>query len=90
MKRSKLYLSIAAGILAVVALGATKATKFTTRHIGYYSLNFGPCTASCGISYYTGRAAGAAQAICNGLGARLFSYNIASCITPLYTRKSAD
>jgi hypothetical protein len=89
MKRSKIFLSMATGILAVAALAATKAHKFTTRVVGYYSISSnGPCTVSSGALYYTAQASSAKQATINLH--KLFSYNQSGCTKALFTKKASD
>jgi len=82
MKRSKIFLGMTTGILAVAALVAAKASKFTTPVNSYYSVTAGHCTVLSPRSYYTRPDAGT-QAKWGTHD--LFTYNSGnSCATPVY------
>ena len=89
MKRSKIFLGITTGVLAVVAFTAGKTTKFSTSiRAGYYT-NPGnlKCTLAGGAAYSTlNVGSGFNQA--TAAGNFLYSYNSGStCIKPLFTDK---
>ena len=73
MKRSKIFLGVTSGILAIVGVAAAKSSKFTHKLKGFYSLGDQQgCINQCNVSYYT---------VNNGLA------NFATCDTrTLYSR----
>jgi hypothetical protein len=61
MKRSRIFLGITTGVLAVVAFTAAKSAKFNNHHAaGYYSVNNGDCIITGGgaTGYTTGSGKG--------------------------------
>ena len=54
MKRSKVFLGVTTGILAIVGVAAAKSSKFTNKLKGWYSTgdNAG-CINHCAVSYFT-------------------------------------
>jgi len=84
MNRSKLFLGISAGVLAVVAFAAGKAVRFTQRLNCYYHVNStSPCTILAILQFYS---VGSQQATSGRPAhALLFTYNHGStCETPCY------
>jgi hypothetical protein len=89
MKRSKIFLGITTGVLAVVAFTAAKSAKYFTGFVNaYYTGSNHHCTLSAGASalYYTaGTSTDEAKL---GSGQRLYEKNSgAACAVPLFTRK---
>jgi len=85
MKRSKIFLSITTGVLAVVAFSTTKLPKFTAKFKGYYSYgnpNGAKCTLSCRPTlFYT---AGSVEATCDII--KLYKFSHGQCTIQLFTR----
>jgi hypothetical protein len=88
MKRSKLFLGVTTGILAVVAFTAAKTARFTRHVAGYYyggSQNQ-HCTLSGGAVGYTASGEGNPLTADNTSSSPLYSYNNGgSCVVPLFT-----
>jgi len=53
MKRSKLFLGITTGILAVVAFTAAKSAKFSNFQNAYYSNGSRQCTLEASLQFYS-------------------------------------
>ena len=83
MKRSKIFLGLTTGLLAVVAFTAAKVAKFTNKHAPYFTNpSSGFCTLAASGTYFT---RGSDQAK-DGTHL-LFSYNEkAACAIALYTK----
>ena len=94
MKRSKIFLGIATGVLAVVAFTAAKTAKFTHRVEGYITSSLLKCTLLANaVRYYTVGAAGSTLAKTEVFGVRtIFEYNnsVAPCAHALLTLPGAD
>jgi len=83
MKRSKIFLGVTTGLLAVAAVMAAKVSKFSPTTPAYYSHNNGPCTRFASIKLTT-RSDGKPQDKASN-NALLFSYNASTCTKKLYT-----
>jgi hypothetical protein len=82
MKRSRIFLGIMTGVLAVVAFTAAKTTKYTTKVKGYITSSTPACTAFQQVSGFIKGTDGYQT---NGSGARVNEFTTASsCNTPLY------
>jgi hypothetical protein len=89
MKRSKFFLGISTGILALVAFTAAKTAKFSNLKTAYYpAIAGGNCTVKATNPFFT---VGTNPAT-NGSGAFVYTYHSAgSCVTTLYaTEKPND
>jgi len=84
MKRSKIFLGITTGVLAVVAFTAAKTAKYSHSARGYYSVTQNKCTVPANQSFLT---TGTNQATADGN--LVFRYVDGPCATKLYTG-SAD
>ena len=84
MKRSKLFLGITTGLLAVVAFTAAKTAKFSNLTNAYYT-NGAPshhCVIKASLRFYT---QGSTVQATNGTGGLLFTYNHgADCLNPVF------
>jgi len=78
MKRSKIVLGMTTGILAVAALMAAKASRFSVIRHSYYSLNFGTCTYASTNQYFTANSGDGNEAV-DAQGHWLYSFNATSC-----------
>ena len=91
MKRSKIFLGITTGVLAVVAFTAAKSAKFTHKVEGYITSTNGKCTLpAVAANYWT---VGANLAKTSAFGAKtIFEYNnsVDPCVKPLYTVQGTD
>lgn len=89
MKRSKVFLGITTGVLAVVAFTAAKSAKFTNRLAGYHQ-GLSHCTVAAGVTGYTTNS-GSGVKVKQG-GVTVYSYtDAAACSNPLFTsHKSGD
>jgi hypothetical protein len=87
MKRSKIFLGITTGVLAVVAFTAAKVAKFSPIQPAYYSNGNQQCTLSAGVAvqYFTA----GTNAAFSGLK-KLYEINSSACAVRLYTNGSAD
>ena len=86
MKRSKIFLGISTGVLAVVAFTAAKSAKFSNLRNAYYAKSGSSiCTVKASLQFYSVAASGAIQAT-NGQtpSANLFTYDKAGCTHVLY------
>ena len=76
---------MAAGILAVAALAATKASKFVIRHLVYYTVGNG-CTVTCILGQrYCIANSGSHEAKCAVNGKVFYSFNNRVCTNLLFT-----
>jgi hypothetical protein len=85
MKRSKIFLGITTGILAVVAFTAAKTAKFTAKVAAYYSDGVGPnhaCTVTANASYYTATDRSGSQGVVNSH--LVFTRDASGCVSRLY------
>jgi len=91
MKRSKIFLGITTGVLAIVAFSAAKVAKFTTTKLGYYSVgnaNGAKCTLSGGSTPYYTSGSVQAQETVTSQPYSLFEKNSGKCAIPLFTERS--
>ena len=90
MKRSKIFLGITTGVLAVVAFTAAKSAKFSTQVRGYITSSNSKCTLAAvgGIKYYTN---GFNIARTNSSGGRtIYEFQAAPCNVPLFTVQGSN
>jgi hypothetical protein len=89
MKRSKIFLGITTGVLAVVAFTAAKTAKFGTIKHGYYTNGSGKCSVNGNAgSFFTIQFNGTANRAKTSEGSKLlFASHPAGggCVVPLYT-----
>ena len=92
MKRSKIFLGVTTGVLAVVAFTAAKSAKFTTRVHGYITRSSSlKCTLAVTNEYYTvGQSNTSGYAKTSTGGRTIFEYQAGSCLNPLYTQLGND
>lgn len=92
MKRSKIFLGITTGVLAVVAFTAAKSAKFTTKVQGYITATVAPfhCTLPAVANpYYTVGASSSGLAK-TASGRTIYEFKNAPCANPLFTLPGND
>ena len=85
MKRSKLFLGITTGVLAVVAFTAAKSAQLCTKVHGYITSTDLKCTLPAIANlYYTegGPSSGIAETF---YGRTIYEFKKGTCTNPLYT-----
>ena len=91
MKRSKIFLGLTTGVLAVVAFTAAKSAKFSHKVQGYITGSSGlRCTLAANANpYYTVGGPNVAKTAVNGQKT-IFEYKQGTCASPLFTVQSGD
>lgn len=92
MKHSKLFLGITTCLLAVVAVAAAKAHKFTKQTAGWFGTRNGTCGHQSVRSIYFTKGTGTAETKFNSINYPVYSKNVgvtSACPTPALLHTTA-